>query len=322
VAEREVYRLFGAVVALHDGPRLRANPAPPGTPVDVDVRIIREAPEVSWDDAELRYSTEPADGRTEPDFHFYRLPDRDVIRIGRSTDVHVLDREILYHLKDPTRAYLVEIVLLGLGMAFWLERSGTAVLHGSTVALDGRAVAFVAAGGTGKSSLATHLTVAGDTLVTEDLLRLSWRDGVPFAEPGVAQVRLWPEVAAQFVEDWQELEQPHPGFSKRKLLVGDDGLGAFAAEPLPLDRIYVLQRTTRPDHPPTVLPLSAGDGLAELLTHSYLPEIGERFGWQPARLPQLARILSASPVSILRYRGGADQVPAIRAAITSDLAER
>jgi hypothetical protein len=318
VAECVVYRMFGAVVALHDGPRLRANPAPRDASIDVVVRIVREAPAASWGDAELLYSTEPAGDGAEPDFRFYRLPDRDVIRIGRSTDIHVLEREIHYHLKDATRAYLIEIVLVGLGMAFWLERSGTAVLHGSAIALDRRAVAFVAAGGTGKSSLATHLTMNGDRLVTEDLLRLSWRDGVPFAEPGVAQVRLWPEVAAKVVDDWQRLEQPHPGFSKRKLFIGDGGLGVFAPEPVRLHRIYVLQRTTRPDYPPTVLPLSSADGLAELLTHSYLPQIAERFGWQPRRLPQLARILAASPVAILRYRGGIDQVSDIREAILAD----
>jgi hypothetical protein len=313
------YRMFGANVAVHDGLTLRANPCGDDAPTDVDVHVVTEAPAAPWEAAEQRYATAPPAGRLDPDFVFLRLPDRDVIRVGASADVHVLDRQLIFHLKNPSSRFLVEIVILGLGMAFWLERRGRATLHGSAIEIDGQGVAFVATGGTGKSSMAAHLTASGDGLVTEDLLSVTWRDGVPVAETGVSQLRLWPEVAAQLVDDWAALEQPHPAFEKRKLLVGD-GIGRFAACGVPLRRIYVLQRTTRPGYPPTVIPISAAEGLSELLVHSYLPEMADHFGWDRGRLPQLARLVAVSPVRVLRYRAGGDQFPLIRATIVDDLA--
>lgn len=314
---RRTYRLYGVAVTVPDELVLRANEVDDAPELIVDV--VYEAPPASWEMAEELYVTMPRAGFDVSDFLFFRLPDRDVITITGTGEVHLLDQQMVFYLQEPDHAFLVEIVLLGLAMAFWLERRGESTLHGSAVSLGGQGVAFVATGGTGKSSLAAYLAANGDPLITEDLLALSWRDGTPFAEPSVAQFRLWPEVAAQYAEDWESLPQPHPRFSKRKLLVGEDGVGSFATEPVPLRRIYVLQRTERPQYEPTVIPLSAGDGLSELLVHSYLPEIAEKFGWQARRLGQLARLVGVTSVQLLRYRSGTDQLPEVRAAIAEDL---
>ena len=49
---------------------------------------------------------------------------------------------------------------------------GLEPLHASAVGLRGRAVAFTAASGTGKSSLAAHLVATGATFLTDDVLAL------------------------------------------------------------------------------------------------------------------------------------------------------
>ena len=317
LADPRYYRLFGVVVAVHGDLVLRATPA--DGPPDLAVRVVHDPPVAPWEAAEELYTTSIREGYAAPDFQFFRLPDRDVIRIAGTGDVHLLDQAIVFHLQNRDHRFLVEIVLLGLAMAFWLERRGRSTLHGSAVSFAGMGVGFVAVGGMGKSSLAAYLTAHGDPLITEDLLAWSWSDGVPLAEPAVAQLRLWPEVAAQYVADWETLAQPHPRFSKRKLLVGPDGIGELATQPVPLQRIYVLQRSERPSLRPTVVRLSGGDALAELLTHSYLPEIAESFGWAARRLGQLARLIGATPVGVLRYPGGTDKFPLVRAAILTDL---
>lgn len=304
-------------MAVHGDLTLRANEV--DAEPDVSFHLVVDQPPANWARAEELSSTTPRVDREDPDFRFFRLPDRDVIRIVGTGDVHLLDEELIFHLKDQRDHYLVEIVLLGLGMAFWLERRGTPVLHGSAVDLGDDAVAFAAAGGTGKSSLAAYLTAHGDPLITEDLLALSWQDDVPFAEPAVGQLRLWPEVAAQYSTDWQALAQPHPGFSKRKLLVGTDGIGSLAQQAVPLRRIYILQRTDQPSNEPTIIPLSGSDGLAQLLKHSYLPEIAQKFGWHARRLGQLAQLIAATPVRVLRYPSGTDQLINVRDAISDDL---
>jgi len=317
---RRLYRAFGRLIAA-DAPIRLAAP-PPVAPGDPDVILTQreDAPRADWQAAVERYATPPAQGRDQPDFRFLELPDRAIVRIEGSADVHVRDAAIVFHLREPSRAFLAEIVLSGLGLALWFERSGIATLHGSAADIDGQGVGFLATGGTGKSSLVAYLTALGHPLITEDLLVTSWEADTPRVEPGLSQLRLWPEQAARYVADWQSLDQPHPGFSKRRLPVGESGLGRLASHAVPLRRLYVLERTDHPNFEVSLTETSGSDGLWYLLHHSYLSEVGEGFGWQARRLVQLARLLGKAPVRLLRFRSGEDQLPAIRAAILADLA--
>lgn len=57
--------------------------------------------------------------------------------------------------------------------------AGELVLHAGAVEVDGRSLAFVAPSGVGKSTLSTMCSAAGAKFVTDDVLRLSVRDGTP-----------------------------------------------------------------------------------------------------------------------------------------------
>jgi hypothetical protein len=313
------YRCFGVDLAAHDGLVLRANEIAPPVLPDLEVRITSDEPRAPWHTAEERYQTPPATDGAEPGFRFLRLVDRDLIRVRGTGDVHVLDQALIFHLRNADHRYLVEIILLGLGMAFWLERRGEATLHASSVALESRAVAFVGVGGMGKSSMAAHLVANGDELLTEDLLRLDRLDREYLVQPAVAQFRLWPESAAELVPEWERLEQPHPGFTKRKLPVGPGGLGTFAAIATPLRAIYVLNRTSGAEGPPVIDALPPASRLAELLRHSFLPDLAGPFGWQARRLEQLARLSTEVPVRSLRYESGAANIPRVREVILRDV---
>jgi hypothetical protein len=310
------YRLYGEVLGTNDI-ALRATPCHDAVTVHFEVRS--EAPEAPWAEAVELHSTPVAAGRHVPDFRFFRLRDRDVIRIEGSADVHLFDDQIVYHLLDPARAYLIEIVLGGLAFAFWLERRGTMTLHGSASVIDGTGVGFLADGGMGKSSLASFLTANDCPLISEDLLVVSDQHDAPLVHPGLAQLRLWPEQAAHFVDNWEELEQPHPGFTKRKVPIGTDGFGAAASGPVPLRRLYVLQRLVTDEGTPQVVNLSSADAMEFLLMHSYLPEIAAKFQWQSRRFLQLSDLLGCVTVSALRYPTGLRHLPAVRDVISGDL---
>jgi hypothetical protein len=311
------YRLFGEVLETRPFRDIRATLTE--DPSTLTYLVVEEPPSADWSSATELYSTPPRASRTDPDFRFFRLSDRDVIRVGVSADFHLLDDQIICHLKQPDREFLIEIVLSGLAFAFWLERRGVPTLHGSAVSIDGAGVGFLAVGGMGKSSLASFLTAGGDPLITEDLLVVRWRDEVPEVQPGLAQLRLWPDQAARFVTDWESLDQPHPGFSKRRLPIGADGIGTFADNPVPLRRLYVLERLVAEEGEASVLPLPGGSSMEALLRNSYLPEMGEKFRWQARRLGQLSELLAAVPVRVLRYPTGVQNLAAARAAIVSDL---
>jgi hypothetical protein len=70
---------------------------------------------------------------------------------------------------------------------------GLELFHASAVELGGRAVAFVAASGTGKTSVAAHLVAAGASFVTDDVLALeTGPDGV-VAHPGPVGASIDPQ---------------------------------------------------------------------------------------------------------------------------------
>jgi hypothetical protein len=319
VTARATYRVFG--INLATSYPLRARPRRVDAAADVTFDLVDEEPDdVDWASAELRYSTPVASDRTAPDFHFFRLGDRDVIRIVGAADFHVSDTRIACHLHTPRHAYLVEIALFGLVLAFWCERGGTATYHAAAIALTDRdAVGFLASSGTGKSSMAAGLLAAGSPLVTEDLLVLTWNDGTPCAEPGLPQLRLWPATAATLVTDWERLEQPHPGYDKRLVPVGPGGVGHMSQTPVPLRRLYVLERLADRVGAPSIEAVSARSAVMELLRHSYLPHEASRFGWHAERLAQVTRLLEAVPLRRLRYPSGQAQLPAIERLLRHDL---
>jgi hypothetical protein len=64
---------------------------------------------------------------------------------------------------------------------------GLEVLHASAVGIAGRAVAFTAASGTGKSSVAAHLVASGASFLTDDVLALEHVNDEVLAHAGPAR---------------------------------------------------------------------------------------------------------------------------------------
>lgn len=76
------------------------------------------------------------------------------------------------------------VLATGAVLAYLLVRRGHVVLHGSAVATDEGALAFVAPSGGGKSTMATLLCADGAGLITDDVLRLDL-DGPHAPAPSV-----------------------------------------------------------------------------------------------------------------------------------------
>src|SRR5207248_1369448 len=69
---------------------------------------------------------------------------------------------------------------------------GLEALHASAVELGGKAFAFTAASGTGKTSLAMHLVARGATFLTDDVLAVEARVGALIAHPGASTLSVAP----------------------------------------------------------------------------------------------------------------------------------
>lgn len=119
---------------------------------------------------------------------------------------------------------------------------GFELFHASAVALRGRALGFVAASGTGKTSVAAHLIAHGASFVTDDVMALEDRSGEILVHPGAGMAGIH---AA-------ELRAMTPqGRGRLGSVLGRAGKVYVSLQPveraLPLAAVYYLERTGRID---------------------------------------------------------------------------
>ena len=85
----------------------------------------------------------------------------------------------------------VRAYLLGSAMGALLQQRGLLPLHASAVAVDGRAVAFIAPAGSGKSTIAMHLQHRGHRVICDDICAIEVGDGSARLSPGLRNLKLW-----------------------------------------------------------------------------------------------------------------------------------
>ncbi|HEX8723789.1 MAG TPA: hypothetical protein VF737_00210 [Gemmatimonadaceae bacterium] len=144
-------------------------------------------------------------------------------------------RTIVWHRPSGGAPDLVGVRsdVLGRVLAVALHAEHVLTLHGSGVTLGARGVAFLAPKLHGKSTTAAALVRAGAQLLGDDILAVT-PGAKPTVLPGIPAVHLWRDSVAQ-------LHQAGSGEdATRKQRVDWEALGTRAAEPVPLDAVYLL----------------------------------------------------------------------------------
>ena len=103
---------------------------------------------------------------------------------------------------DPLtdQSLAIRFAILGPVMAAYLQLNGIPLLHGSAVAIDGRAILCIGRKTAGKSTMAAALVAAGCTLLNDDVLPL--RIGVvPALTPGFPALKLSSSARALLLPD-------------------------------------------------------------------------------------------------------------------------
>jgi hypothetical protein len=245
-----------------------------------------------------------------------QAPGVDILNMPGLSDWYFFDNRILCHLPSAANAWRVEPFLLGTALPYWLEKQGRPSLHASAVAIDGRAVGFLANNRGGKTSLALSLMAAGYPLITDDILPLVRSGNDFFGQPGYPQVRLWPGHAEALLGDCTGFEFVHHGKEKYRIPLGE-GTGAFTDGPALLSAIYLPARgrTSGVD----IEPVASTDALKELLRKSFVPWLAERARGPAPRLSFLAALIRNVPIRRIEYPNGIEHLPAVRDAILNDL---
>lgn len=222
---------------------------------------------------------------------------------------------------DGLAAEDVQAQLLGPVLGWVLRRRGSLCLHASVVSFGGRAVAFIGAKRSGKSTLAVACRAAGGRILSDDLLVLTQRDGSFLAQPGYRYARLRPDAAQALCENPDSLSPVYVGGARRRLdlpateaeTVGSGGEG------VPLVCLYLLQR--RQPHPitPQAVPTVSQEALPWLAANTYAgfalaPE------QRPAEFQALAELVRRVPVRKLTRMNDLSALPAVCEAVRADLA--
>jgi hypothetical protein len=240
----------------------------------------------------------------------------------------------------------VEMCLLGPILGFLLHLRGTPCLHGSAVAVDGRAVAFLGHSGAGKSTTAAAFVRAGYPALTDDVLALDeqesrspeglrYEEGAQgrspeglryLARPGHNLIRLWPDAVRALYGAEDAL--PRGADEKHHLDlatgqgsgIGEQGSGhRFHPAPLPLGAIYVLAaRDPRLDRPAAITPLKGHAALMALVARTYMNYVLDA-GLRARAFDQFSRLAASVPVRQLTVRHDAGGLTELTGAILLDL---
>ena len=254
-------------------------------------------------------------------FQLLRGAGLDLVRRTDAVEIYVREKGIEARLFDPERAYLLDIGFFGMALPLWLERRGHFPLHASAVALEGRAVGFLASSAGGKSSLVAAHVQAGFPLLTDDALIVRESGtGEWTARSSYPQMRFWPPDARRLLGSTEGLERSHPSVEKLRVPVGPDGFGSFHEGDLPLAALYLPERVEG-GASVEVHPVSPAESVVELLRQATLSEVAGALGLTAHRFEQASRLAVSVPVRRLRFPGGFENLERVVEAIRLDLAQ-
>lgn len=289
----------------------------------IDVRITlgalpAEAGDV--DDAHDYFIDAEVDERGEPSMRVARLRDGRYYRLAFSEGVTAVvdaagDRVWATwsgaSTEEDAASYLTGSVL-----AFVLRLRGVACIHGSAIAIGGKAVAVVGPSGSGKSSTAASFARLGYAVLTDDLIALRETPRGFVVESALPRVHLWPQSASSLVESWDALPRIAPGWDKRRLDLAANGF-AFQRSPLVLAAIYFLGDRTA-TRAPAIEPAGLPDALIDLISDSHAAEYVDK-AQRAEEFDALARLLRVVPARRVTPCEDLARIPELCRAIVRDL---
>ena len=203
--------------------------------------------------------------------------------------------------------------LFGQALAVALVQQGIEPLHAAVLRMDDYAVGFLGDCTFGKSTLLASFLQAGHRVLTDDLLILERRGGVPIALPGSGRIKLMPDSAHAFLGDPARGTPLNPKTTKRTFPIE---AARRQRTGLPLRQLFVLPEPEERDRITLIeiRQISRAEMVRELLKNSFTAEIldRERLVRQFAFASQLASDVDGFR---LRYPSGLHHLPALRKAI-------
>lgn len=190
---------------------------------------------------------------------------------------------------------------------------GGLFLHGSAVAIDGVAVAFIGLSRSGKTTLAGALAKNGYPLLTEDVIELSPASSRYLLSPKPSRLRLFADSAAYLLGHDVLAEDA----DDKQSLDGGAAL-PFCTEPAPLARIFVLGTDAAAGL--AIAPLDRSAALAALLPHAFVLDVEDRARLR-AHFHRIAELAERVACRALDYPRRYEELPRVMRAIVQDVGQ-
>ncbi len=204
-------------------------------------------------------------------------------------------------------------ILLGPIFCVLMRQRGLLVLHASAVNINNKAVAFIGGPGWGKSTLATTFHTKGYDVLTDDVMPIQIGSGQPLVFPAYPQFKVWPQAVASLGHNAENFS---PIFQDARKLAYKFSLG-FQQTPLPLERIYVLDKGD--SH--KITKIQPQEAFVNLLRHTRVMSLVTEEEFLSAHMQLCSKLLKK--VSFCRFirKPSLDDLPLLVKMVEDDLGQ-
>ena len=148
-------------------------------------------------------------------------------------------RYVSYAPMDDSNEDQIRLYLLGTCMGAALMQRRVLPIHGSCIAIDGKAYAIAGDSGAGKSTLASAFINHGFKILTDDVIAVTLsKDNTPFVIPSYPQQKLWQESMDRFGMESNQYRPVYDRVTKFAVPVNNH----FYDKPIPLAGIFMLSK--------------------------------------------------------------------------------
>jgi hypothetical protein len=167
----------------------------------------------------------------------------------------------------------IRLYILGTCMGVLLMQRKVLALHGSAIAVNGKAYAFVGDSGAGKSTLASAFMKNGYQLLSDDVIPLNINEnGIPYVIPSYPQQKLWEESLQNFGMDTANYKPLFDRENKFAIPVHSN----YCDHPLPLAGVFEITKTEEVNA--NVIPILNLERFSTLFSqtfrHTLIPTLG------------------------------------------------
>ncbi|WML51576.1 aldolase [Neobacillus sp. PS3-12] len=181
----------------------------------------------------------------------------------------------------------IRLYILGTCMGAILIQKRILPLHGSALAINGKAYAFIGDSGAGKSTLAAALIKKGYALMSDDVIPVSLsKENVPFVTSTYPQQKLWQQSLNHFGIDTDQFRSLFERETKFVVPVNAN----FSSEPLQLAGVFELVISN--DEDVIIEKIEGLERFRTLYNHTFRNFLISRLGLEDWHFLESSRILN------------------------------